>query len=98
MKIQFTKNAKNHIRSVRLYSVRRWGLNVANAYINSLRVTITDILALQPFIGRDRSQDLYTGILSFPVESHIIYYREISDGIEILAVLHQTQDPHQHLK
>ncbi|MCP1064786.1 type II toxin-antitoxin system RelE/ParE family toxin [Serratia symbiotica] len=41
--------------------------------------------------------DLHFGVRSFPVESHIIYYREVPAGIEVLAVLHQTQDPHNHL-
>ncbi|ERK15289.1 ParE toxin protein [Serratia fonticola AU-P3(3)] len=35
-------------------------------------------------------------MLSFPVESHIIYYREVLEGIEVLAVLHQAQDPFNH--
>ncbi|WP_339417457.1 type II toxin-antitoxin system RelE/ParE family toxin [Photorhabdus hindustanensis] len=71
--------------------------NVAEAYSTSLRVTMTEILARHPSPGRDRSEDLYFGVLSFPVESHIIYYREVPTGIEVLAVLHQTQDSHNHL-
>ncbi|CDL81023.1 type II toxin-antitoxin system RelE/ParE family toxin [Xenorhabdus szentirmaii] len=42
----------------------------------------------------EASEDLYFGVRSFPVESHIIYYQEVPAGIEVLAVLHQTQDPH----
>ncbi|WP_205634814.1 hypothetical protein [Photorhabdus namnaonensis] len=42
-----------------------------------------------------RSTRTKNGLLSpdksgFPVEGHIIYYREIPAGIEVLAVLHQT--------
>lgn len=97
MSVQFTKKAKEHIRAIKLYSLRRWGVNVAEAYATSLRVTMADILDRQPTPGRDRSEDLYFGVRSFPVESHIIYYREIPGGIDVLAVLHQTQDPHKHL-
>ncbi|MBK5145597.1 type II toxin-antitoxin system RelE/ParE family toxin [Budviciaceae bacterium BWR-B9] len=97
MSVRFTKKAKEHIRSIKAYSIRRWGKNVAEAYATSLRVTITDILARHPSPGRNRSDDLFTGILSFPVESHVIYYREVSVGIEVLAVLHHTQDPHIHI-
>ncbi|WP_071985767.1 type II toxin-antitoxin system RelE/ParE family toxin [Serratia symbiotica] len=97
MSIQFTKNAREHIRAIKRYSLRRWGGSVAEAYANSLRVTMTDILDRQPSPGRDRSMDLHFGVRSFPVESHIIYYREVPAGIEVLAVLHQTQDPHNHL-
>ncbi|EPG7579016.1 type II toxin-antitoxin system RelE/ParE family toxin [Providencia huaxiensis] len=97
MSVKFTHKAKGHIRSIQLYSLRRWGANVAEAYANSLRVTMTDILANQPSLGRDRSEDLYLGVFSFPVESHIIYYRKALEGIEVLAVLHHTQDPNSHL-
>ncbi|MGV7961088.1 type II toxin-antitoxin system RelE/ParE family toxin [Photorhabdus tasmaniensis] len=97
MSVQFTKKAREHIRAIKRYSVRRWGVSVAEAYVNSLRVTITDILDRQPSPGLDRSEDLYSGVRSFPVESHIIYYRDVPSGIEVLAVLHQTQDPHNHL-
>jgi toxin ParE1/3/4 len=58
---------------------------------------MTDILDRHPSPGRDRSADLHPGVLSFPVESHVIYYREVLVGIEVLAVLHQTQEPHIHL-
>lgn len=97
MSVLFTRKAGEHIRAIKLYSLRRWEISVAEAYANSLRVTMTDILDRHPFPGRDRSEELHAGVRSFPVESHIIYYREVPAGIEVLAVLHQTQDPHNHL-
>ncbi|EAT7400511.1 type II toxin-antitoxin system RelE/ParE family toxin [Salmonella enterica subsp. enterica serovar Bonariensis] len=97
MSVKFTRKAREHIRGIKLYSLRRWGVNVAEAYANSLRVTMTGILDRHPSPGSDRSQDLHVGVRSFPVESHIIYYREVPTGIEVLAVLHQTQDPHNNL-
>ncbi|MHD0618109.1 type II toxin-antitoxin system RelE/ParE family toxin [Morganella morganii] len=97
MSVLFTKKAKEHIRAIKRYSLTRWGKNVAETYVNCLRITMIEILEQQPSIGLDRSDDLYVGVRSFPVESHIIYYREVPIGIEVLAVLHQTQDPHTHL-
>lgn len=97
MSVTFTKKAKEHIHNIKRYSLRHWGVNVAEAYAYTLRATMTDILDRHPSPGRDRSEDLHVGVRSFPVESHIIYYREVPGGIEVLAVLHQTQDPHTHL-
>ncbi|TDB59452.1 type II toxin-antitoxin system RelE/ParE family toxin [Photorhabdus khanii] len=97
MSVRFTKKAREHIRAMKLYFMRRWGANIAEAYATSLRVTMTEILDRHPSPGRDRSEDLHYGVLIFPVESHIIYYREVPTGIEVLAVLHQAQDPHKHL-
>ncbi|PHM59487.1 type II toxin-antitoxin system RelE/ParE family toxin [Xenorhabdus ishibashii] len=97
MSVRFTQKAREHIRAIKRYSVRQWGNSIAETYAYSLRVTMTEIIARQPSLGRDRSEDLYIGVRSFPVERHIIYYREVLAGIEVLAVLHQTQDPHNHL-
>lgn len=97
MSVRFTSKAKEHIHAIRIYSARRWGKDVAEAYASVLRVTMTDLLDKQPSPGRDRSDDLFPGVRSFPVESHIIYYREAPTGIIVLAVLHEKQDPHNHL-
>ncbi|MDR0805291.1 MAG: type II toxin-antitoxin system RelE/ParE family toxin [Enterobacteriaceae bacterium] len=97
MSVSFTKIAREHIRAIRIYSTHQWGKDVAEAYATSLRVTMTDILDPHPSSGRNRSADLHLGVLSFPVESHIIYYQIVATGIEVLAVLHQSQDPHKHL-
>jgi toxin ParE1/3/4 len=77
MSVKFTRKAREHIRTIKLYSLRRWEVSVVEAYANSLRVAMTEILARHPSPGRDRSDDLHVGGRSFPVESHIIYYREV---------------------
>ncbi|WES68121.1 type II toxin-antitoxin system RelE/ParE family toxin [Superficieibacter sp. HKU1] len=97
MSVKFTTKAKEHIRAIRIYSTRRWGKEVAEVYSSVIRTTMTDVLDRRPFPGRDRSVDLFPGIRSFPVESHIIYYREVSTGILVLAILHEKQDPHHSL-
>lgn len=97
MSVRYTKDARNQIRSIRAYSQRRWGQEVAELYAQSLRVTITEILDRKPSPGLNRSNDLGEGILSFPCESHLIYYRETDYGIVILGVLHHSQDAVRHL-
>lgn len=57
-------------------------------------VTIEDkchILAPQPELGRPRPE-LAERLRSFPVASHIIFYRPIPDGIEIHRVLSGSRD------
>lgn len=97
MSVRFTTKAKEHIHAIGVYSTHRWGRKVAQTYASVLRVTMTDILDKHPSPGRDRSNDLFPGVRSFPVESHIIYYREVSTGIIVLAVLHEKQDPQNSL-
>ena len=97
MSVRFTTKAKEHIHAIGVYSTHRWGRKVAQTYASVLRVTMTNILDKHPSPGRDRSNDLFPGVRSFPVESHIIYYREVSTGIIVLAVLHEKQDPQNSL-
>jgi toxin ParE1/3/4 len=50
-----------------------------------------DMLAANPFAGRARD-DLAPTIRSFPVGNYIIFYLLLSDGIEVIRVLHGRQD------
>ena len=94
---RYTKEARSQIRSIRAYPHRRWGQEVADLYAQSLRVTMTEILDRKPSPGLNRSNDLGDGILSFPCESHVIYYRETDYGIVIPGVLHPSQDAMRNL-
>ncbi|WP_242056332.1 MULTISPECIES: type II toxin-antitoxin system RelE/ParE family toxin [unclassified Nostoc] len=42
-------------------------------------------------MGRQRS-DLAASLRCFPVESYLIFYRSIEQGIEIVRILHGAQD------
>ena len=97
MSVRFTTKAKEHVRAIRVYSARRWGEEVAEAYASVLRTVMVDVLDKHPSPGRDRSGDLFPVVRSFPVESHIIYYREAPTGIIVLAVLHEKQDPQNYM-
>ncbi|EMK2613478.1 TPA: type II toxin-antitoxin system RelE/ParE family toxin [Citrobacter freundii] len=97
MSVRFTTKAKEHVRAIRVYSARRWGEEVAEAYASVLRTVMVDVLDKHPSPGRERSGDLFPDVRSFPVESHIIYYREAPTGIIVLAVLHEKQDPQNYL-
>lgn len=96
MTVRFTPDGKTQFRQIRAYSQRRWGKEIADLYAQSIRTILTSTLVRHPPPGVAR-EELGSGIMSFPCESHIIYYRETSYGIEVLGVLHQTQDPHRHL-
>jgi toxin ParE1/3/4 len=44
-------------------------------------------LASYPNMGRSRDE-LEEGLRSFPVGRHVIFYRVIAEGVEIIRVLH----------
>ena len=49
------------------------------------------LLATQPLMGRARDE-LAPGIRSFPFGRYLVFYLPISDGIDVVRVLHGTRD------
>ena len=36
--------------------------------------------------------ELSLGLRSFPIKKHIVFYRPVNDGIEVIRFLHGSQD------
>jgi toxin ParE1/3/4 len=66
------------------------GVRAADAMLDRIEDAF-DMLAQTPLAGRARS-DLTTKLRSFPIESYIIFYIPVSDGIEVVRVVHGRQD------
>jgi toxin ParE1/3/4 len=63
----------------------------ADRYLRRLN-DVVSYLAQQPLMGRKRPEILEDGIRSFPAESHVIFYIALADGIELVRVIHASQD------
>ena len=50
------------------------------------------LLAQSPQMGRSRPELLIEGLRSFPCDSYIIFYAPISEGIDVIRILHQRRD------
>lgn len=48
-------------------------------------------LAQNPGIGK-RREELLPGLQSFPIGNYVVFYREISNGIDVIRVLHGSRD------
>ncbi len=92
----FTDEAKQDLLDIQQYTQAKWGNVQAKNYLHELRNTLKR-LQEQPLIGIDRSNDLGTGVQSFPYASHMIYYRTQKNNLIVLAILHQTMVPGLHL-
>jgi toxin ParE1/3/4 len=92
----FTEEAKQDLIAIRQYTKKVWGNNQANTYLNDLRTTMRHLLDA-PLLGTNREDDLGKGLLSFPQESHMIYYSVSGDDLIVMAILHQSMVPALHL-
>ena len=92
---RFTEKAERDLEGIIDYTLQEWGVSQANTCLDGLE-SRAQLLAENPDIGMAR-ETLFEGLLSFPYESHILYYKKHACGIVILRVLHQRMDPVKHL-
>lgn len=92
---QFTNKAERDLGGIIDYTVQEWGVSQANTYLDGLE-SRAQLLAENPNLGMAR-EILSGGLLSFPYESHILYYKKHARGIVIVRILHQQMDPVKHL-
>ena len=78
-----------------VYSAKRWSADQANRYILEIDGAMQR-LARSPELGR-RVDEIRLGYYRYPVRSHLIFYRRVDAGIEIMRVLHQRMDVDTHL-
>lgn len=78
------------------YTEQRWGANQAETYLRRLQAAI-ELVAADPDQGR-RCDEIRPGYRKHPAGSHILFYRLLPDGIDILRILHRRMDFERHLE
>jgi toxin ParE1/3/4 len=89
-RFRLSKLAETDLDEMWLYVARDRGVDVADRRLDDVMDCIV-LLAGQPKAGRLRDE-LAVGLRSFPVKSHIIYYRPEASCILIARVLHGHRD------
>jgi len=92
---QFTEKAERDLEEIIDYTNEQWGEQQALTYLDGLEHH-GQLLADNPDLGVKR-ENISEGLLSFPYESHILYYFKQPHGITITRVLHGHMDPMKHL-
>lgn len=86
---RFSDRAHEDLQDIWLY-IASDDTKAADRFIDTLIVKI-ETLATQPGMGRLRDE-LHASLRSFPVGNHVIFYRPIEDGVEIVRVLSGFRD------
>ncbi len=89
-RFRLSKLAEADLDEAWFYVAGDGGVNVADRLLDDIMDRIV-MLASQPKAGR-RRDELAVGLRSFPVKSHIIYYRCEASHILIARVLHGSRD------
>lgn len=84
-----THGAKCDLTSIAAYTQHKWGRERRVIYLRQLDDAF-HLLAVTPDIGK-ACDDVKLGYRKFPVYSHIIFYREVTQAqIDVIPVLHKN--------
>jgi toxin ParE1/3/4 len=84
------------LREIAAYTEREWGPSKRRAYLDALSSHI-GALADNPSRGIARD-DVQPGYRSSRVGRHVIFYRPVGTGIEVVRVLHEKMDIERHVR
>lgn len=87
---KFTDRAEGDLASIIDYTLETWGAAQAVKYIDGLEELAAN-LAQTPDLGKAR-EDLHKGLIVFPYERHLLFYRKARHGITLVRMLHDSMD------
>lgn len=85
-----TAQAKKDLKAIARYTQKTWGRLQRNKYLATLDKCFHR-LAEEPGLGRP-CDDIRQGYRKIYEGRHMIFYRSVTDGIEIARVLHGSMD------
>ena len=93
--VRFTIEAERDLEGIASYTVEVWGEARRDAYLDVLEEACA--LLSRKFRRIARELPGRPTMFRFHVERHVIYFREVADGIEIVRILHERMVPSRHL-
>ena len=92
---RLTPAAQRDLSSSWDYTKDRWGVAEAETYIREIGAAVERV-AEDPRRGRT-CDELRAGYRRYAIGSHLLFYVERSDGVDVIRILHQRMDPTRHL-
>ena len=93
--IQIRPLAEVDLEGIYFYSYEEFGSTRAIQYIQKLDSAFNR-LAENPNLGK-KADYIKSGILSFQVVSHVVFFKSTIDSIEIIRIIHKSMDYRRHL-
>lgn len=88
---QLSNEAKHDLRSIALFTEKRWGRTQRNLYIKQLDAAFL-MLARKPNLGTSCDY-IRDGYIKFPQGSHIVFYKcSTPANILVVRILHKSMD------
>ncbi len=95
MQVIISPEAESDLKEIGIFTEQNWGPKQRKKYLEQL-VQRMHFLAAHRALAKRRN-DLPDAPYSFHESKHVIFFREVSQGIEIIRVLHEAMDFPRHL-
>ncbi|KUY87676.1 MULTISPECIES: type II toxin-antitoxin system RelE/ParE family toxin [Burkholderia] len=92
--VRLTPLAEADLEDIWIYTFDRWSLEQAERYVGDL-VMAFERLARREWVGRPSRAG--EGYWRYLVGSHVVFYRETAETLDVIRVLHQRMDVDRHL-
>jgi len=87
--LKFSPAAEADITGIWRYSAEQWGPDQADRYTDDLRDACNALAAGRK---KGRAVEIRPGYLKYPCGSHVIYFKDQSDRLDIIRILHSRMD------
>lgn len=77
------------------YTIANWGARQAESYVRQVNEAF-EALAENPNLGHSCEQ-IRAGYRKYLVGSHVLFYRKIGSGVEVVRILHGRMDVNRNL-
>ena len=92
---RLTPAAQRDLSEIWDFTQKRWDVVQAEEYIAEIRDAIERV-AKDPNRGR-RCDEIRDGYRRYVVGSHLVFFVEYEDAIDVIRILHQRMDPTRHM-
>lgn len=86
--------AERDLEEIWLYTAKNWSVEQADSYHNGI-VAVFEGLAAGT--KRGRTADVLPDFQKYLFGSHVIYFLDYADRLDVIRILHQRQDAERHL-
>jgi len=93
--VHYTQAAEEDLFEIGVYTLTEWGEDQFETYMALLRATCEEILPSKHRLARPVPRR--PGLLRWRCERHVIYFRRVEGGLEVIRVLHDRMLPSNHL-
>jgi toxin ParE1/3/4 len=87
--------ARQDLSSIWDFTQEKWDARQAETYVTEIRAAIERVAA-RPDRGRP-CDEIRSGYRRYAIGSHLVFYVERGDGVDVIRILHQRMDPTRHL-